>query len=244
MGGEGEIGEIVYAVTTWLLPVLFAITLHEAAHGYVAWKLGDDTAYRLGRVSFNPLRHIDRFGTIILPGLLLLMRAPFLFGWAKPVPVNPNNFRRPGFADFMVSFAGPASNFTIALILFFTAKLLAAIHPELLYTKQEILINFQLYILPRSTLLADVFIYVITINCALACFNLIPLYPLDGHHMLREILPSHLRHRFMGWQFQYGGYCLIALIAGPYFLNTPSPIGRGIFWLFQTLQNYKFGLIA
>ena len=216
--------------------LLLSLVLHEFAHARTAFYFGDSTAYHAGRLTLNPIAHLDLMGTlaIIFIG----------FGWAKPVPVNPNNFRRPGFADFMVSFAGPASNFTIALILFFTAKLLAAIHPELLYTKQEILINFQLYILPRSTLLADVFIYVITINCALACFNLIPLYPLDGHHMLREILPSHLRHRFMGWQFQYGGYCLIALIAGPYFLNTPSPSGRGIFWLFQTLQNYKFGLIA
>ncbi|MBT6116558.1 MAG: site-2 protease family protein, partial [Rhodospirillaceae bacterium] len=115
MGGEGEIGEIVYAVTTWLLPVLFAITLHEAAHGYVAWKLGDDTAYRLGRVSFNPLRHIDRFGTIILPGLLLLMRAPFLFGWAKPVPVNFSRLNNPRRDMVLVAAAGPAINLAMAV---------------------------------------------------------------------------------------------------------------------------------
>ena len=89
MGADNmQLGAMLYAASTWVLPVLLAVTLHEAAHGFVAHLLGDDTAYRLGRVSFNPLKHIDPFGTILMPAILLLLRSPFLFGYAKPVPVN------------------------------------------------------------------------------------------------------------------------------------------------------------
>ena len=86
---------VLYLVSIWVVPALIAITFHEAAHGYLAWRLGDDTAFRMGRVTFNPLKHIDGFGTIVLPALLLLLRAPFIFGWAKPVPVNFARLRNP-----------------------------------------------------------------------------------------------------------------------------------------------------
>ena len=91
-----NLGSILYTASVWVLPVLIAITFHEAAHGFVAWRLGDDTAKRLGRVTFNPLRHIDPFGTVLLPGLLIVAGSPFLFGYAKPVPVNFGRLRRPG----------------------------------------------------------------------------------------------------------------------------------------------------
>ena len=107
--------ETIYAASTWVLPVLFAITLHEASHGYVAWRLGDDTAYRLGRVSFNPLKHVDPFGTVILPALLF-MTSGFLFGWAKPVPVNFRRLNRPRRDMVLVAAAGPASNLVLAAI--------------------------------------------------------------------------------------------------------------------------------
>lgn len=84
-----QLGAMLYAASTWALPVLLAVTLHEAAHGFVAHQLGDDTAYRLGRVSFNPLKHVDPFGTILMPAILLLLRSPFLFGYAKPVGLLP-----------------------------------------------------------------------------------------------------------------------------------------------------------
>jgi Zn-dependent protease len=107
----------LYTASTWVVPLIIAITFHEASHGYVARLCGDDTAWRLGRVSFNPLKHIDPFGTILLPALLLLMRSPFLFGYAKPVPVNfqaLHNVRRD---SILVAAAGPVMNFVLAILI-------------------------------------------------------------------------------------------------------------------------------
>jgi Zn-dependent protease len=107
---------MIYTVSIWLLPVLIAVTFHEAAHGYVARSLGDETASRLGRVSLNPFRHIDPFGTILLPGLLLLAHSPFLFGYAKPVPVNFRALRNPRIGMVLVAAAGPAMNIGLAIV--------------------------------------------------------------------------------------------------------------------------------
>src|SRR5438067_12146449 len=106
---------LLYQISIWFIPVVVAVTFHEAAHGFVAWLRGDDTAWRLGRVSFNPLKHIDPVGTILLPGILLLLRAPFLFGYAKPVPVNFAALRRPRLDMILVAAAGPATNLLLAL---------------------------------------------------------------------------------------------------------------------------------
>ena len=108
--------DIFYTISIWLLPVLVAVTFHEAAHGYVARFLGDETASKLGRVSLNPLRHIDPFGTVLLPGLLLLARSPFLFGYAKPVPINFRALRNPRIGMVLVAAAGPAMNFGLAIV--------------------------------------------------------------------------------------------------------------------------------
>src|SRR5271169_6623316 len=109
-------GNVIYLATIWVIPVIIAITFHEAAHGFVAHLLGDDTAWRLGRVSFNPLKHIDPFGTIVLPAMLLLLRSPFLFGYAKPVPVNFRALRRPRLDSVLVAAAGPGMNLLLATI--------------------------------------------------------------------------------------------------------------------------------
>ena len=106
----------LYSISVWVLPLVFAITFHEAAHGFVAHRLGDDTAWKLGRVSFNPIRHIDPFGTLILPAMLLFTGSPFLFGYAKPVPVNFRALRDPRIGMVLVALAGPATNILLALI--------------------------------------------------------------------------------------------------------------------------------
>ena len=105
----------LYSASTWVVPILVAITFHEAAHAYAAWKLGDDTAYRLGRVTFNPLKHVDLLGTILLPALLFLTKAPFLFGWAKPVPVAFGRLGHPRRDMAIVAMAGPLTNVVLAV---------------------------------------------------------------------------------------------------------------------------------
>lgn len=165
---------ILYQASVWILPALVAITLHEAAHGWVAWRLGDDTAYRMGRVSFNPLRHVDNFGTIVLPLMLLLARAPFMFGWAKPVPVNFGRLNSPRRDMVLVAAAGPGMNIGLAFV---ALLLLHALNwvPE-----------------PASLWLADNLINAIQLNIVLAVFNLLPLPPLDGGRIAVGLLPNSL----------------------------------------------------
>ncbi len=166
--------DIFYLLAVWAVPVLVAITFHEAAHGYVAWRLGDDTAKRQGRVTFNPLRHIDPFGTIILPAILLLLKTPFLFGYAKPVPVNFGRLRRPRQDMVLVALAGPGINLALAV-------------------GSALLVHLALW-LPRPLLgwALDTLESSIVINLVLAVFNMIPLPPLDGGRVAVGLLPDAL----------------------------------------------------
>jgi Zn-dependent protease len=166
-----DTGNTIYLLTIWALPVIIAITFHEAAHGFVAHLLGDDTAWRLGRVSFNPVRHIDPFGTVLLPGLLLLMHSPFLFGYAKPVPVNFGALRSPRRDMVLVAAAGPAMNIALAVV---AALAFHAVGYLPATSAQWLAANL------RNALV---------LNVVLAVFNMFPLPPLDGGRILVGILP-------------------------------------------------------
>ena len=185
--------EIAYLLSIWAIPVLLAITMHEAAHGYVAWRLGDPTAMRAGRVTANPLKHIDPVGTLLLPGLLLLIRAPFLFGFAKPVPVDFSKLRKPKRDMVLVAIAGPASNILLAIL----SALLIGLGNILPASAGLWLVNN----LENS----------IIINLLLAIFNLIPLPPLDGGRIAVGLLP-----RSLGWRLakleKFGLFILLGLL--------------------------------
>jgi Zn-dependent protease len=173
--------------------LLFAITVHEAAHGWAANKLGDPTAYSLGRVTLNPIAHIDPIGTIIFPIILVVMRSPFLFGWAKPVPVNPLNLRNPRRDTLWISAAGPASNMAVGAISLIIIVILKLINPNV--------VNFLLAgglsqgFFPLGVL-ALILYYFAYINCLLAIFNLIPIPPLDGSGILMGFLSEEAIQKY------------------------------------------------
>jgi len=179
--------------SVWVLPVLIAITLHEAAHGYVAWKLGDDTAYRLGRVTFNPFKHVDPFGTVILPGLLFVSGSQFLFGYAKPVPVNSMRLRNPRRDMVWVAAAGPGVNIALAVVAALLVHTLTFL-PE--WTQRWCVTNLG---------------NAVWLNLVLAVFNMIPLPPLDGGRVAVGLLPARYARPLARLE-RYGLLIVIGLI--------------------------------
>jgi Zn-dependent protease len=190
---NGPFSPILYEISIWAIPAVIAITFHEASHGYVAHVLGDDTAWRLGRVSFNPLVHIDPFGTVVLPVMLLLLRAPFLFGYAKPVPVNFRALRYPRVGTILVAAAGPGMNLLLAAIAALAFHIVGYVPA------------------PGAQWLAANLRNALILNVILAIFNLLPVPPLDGGRILVGVLPGTLARPLSRFE-PYGLLILIGLL--------------------------------
>lgn len=185
--------DIIQTIAVYALPVLFAITLHEAAHAYAAKYFGDPTAYMLGRMSLNPVRHIDPLGTIVIPiALYLATSGAFVFGYAKPVPIDFGKLRNPKRQMAWVSLAGPAANFIMALLWMIVLIFLHAAHV------QE---SFFLEMAQAGIL----------VNILMFAFNLVPIPPLDGGRILTSMLPNHLANQFARIE-PYGFFIVLALI--------------------------------
>ncbi|MEJ0017282.1 MAG: site-2 protease family protein [Acetobacteraceae bacterium] len=205
-----------------MIPAILAITLHEAAHGYAALALGDDTARLAGRLSLNPLRHVDRVGTIILPGFLLIFqlltihRVEFMFGWAKPVPVSAWKFSNPRRGMAVVAAAGPAMNFFLAWV---GALLMpapgAVADPRLDYIDASMV---------QNPVLSGFLFYFILTNLVLGLFNLLPIPPLDGGRIAVGILPLGLARRWAQLE-RFGIIVVVALLILPHIFNDFDPLG-------------------
>lgn len=207
-----DASSVIAALSIMILPLIFAITLHEAAHGFVANRLGDPTARLLGRVSLNPIKHIDLIGTVILPIFMLVAtHFSFLFGWAKPVPVDYRNLRHPRHDMALVAIAGPVSNLIMALMWAGLAK-------GFMILKDYI---------PALTNNASAFfwhagIYGVMINCVLMILNLIPIPPLDGSRVVHAVLSPPLAHQYRKIE-AYGIWIILGVIFffGQYLLLPP-----------------------
>jgi Zn-dependent protease len=202
-------------IVLYAVPVVFAITLHEAAHGYVARTFGDRTAESLGRITLNPLRHIDPVGTILVPGMLLLAAKfggpPIVFGWAKPVPVNFANLRNPKRDMLWVAAAGPGANFAMAVG---WALLLKAVGGE--------------------GGLASMALAGISVNLVLMALNLLPVPPLDGGRIAVSLLPVRAARAYARIE-PFGLFVIVALLAFGVLDDAMRPLLRGADWLLQTL---------
>ncbi len=211
---------VIQTLAISALPIIFAITLHEAAHGYAARHFGDPTAWQMGRISLNPLRHVDLVGTLLVPALILLVSAGgLLFGWAKPVPVNFSNLRRPKQDMLWVAAAGPGANLVMALGWALLLKIVAG-SPEHDY----------------SEALKEMARVGISINGVLMVLNLLPLPPLDGGRIMVSLLPSAAAWKFA--QLERWGF---PILLGLLFLGLLDTILRPFLRLFNSLIRVLFG---
>lgn len=209
--------ELIYTITTWAIPLVLSIVIHEYAHGCVAFLLGDSTAKEKKRLTLNPLAHIDIVGTIILPSILLFTKAPFLIGWAKPVPVNYGNLNKPNRDMGLVALAGPLANILLAIFFILIGK---------------VLINIFGYGSSTANWIMDNVHNGVVFSLILAAFNLLPILPLDGGRMLLAALPTEYAAKYQRHE-PYGMFILLGLIMLPslvginvisWFLGTIFPV--------------------
>ncbi len=217
---------IIFQLALAVIPAILAITLHEAAHGYMALALGDDTARQAGRLSLNPLRHVDRVGTILLPGFLLIFqlltihRVVFMFGWAKPVPVSAWKFRDPRRGMAVVAVAGPAMNFFLAWV----AALLLPASPVIADNGMDYLEA----VIAQNPVVGLFLFYFILTNLVLGLFNLLPIPPLDGGRIAVGLLPLELARRWA--QVERYGIVLVIVVVFllPHLIRGFDPFGEAL----------------
>lgn len=206
--------DLILRLIIQLPPLMLAISVHEMAHGYVAFRKGDYTAKLMGRVTLNPIKHIDPVGTVLVPLMLAFSGTGILFGWAKPVPVNSLNFKSPRKDNALVGLAGPASNFILAAVL-------ALVYRLLLWFPGYAAINSSPVFQPLTAMI----VFGIHISVVLGVFNLIPIHPLDGSHIVTGLLPAHQAQVYSRHE-RYGFIILLVLlftgflwsIIGPFYL--------------------------
>ena len=217
--------DFLYIASTWIIPILIAITMHEAAHGYIAMLLGDNTAKNLGRVTINPFKHIDPVGTILIPFLLLIIKSPFLFGWAKPIPVKFQNLNNPIRDMVLVALAGPVTNVCLA---FFSAILLSR------------MVNFGML---GNQWITQTLVNSILINIILAVFNMIPIPPLDGGRVAVGLLPRFLSFYLLKLE-KYGLFIIItALFILPLLGKKIGVNLEPIHWFIKSISNLLINFI-
>lgn len=204
--GDFSLGQ---KIILWIVPLVFAITVHETAHGWVASQCGDPTAKLLGRLTLNPFKHIDPVGTIMVPAILLFLGG-FIFGWAKPVPITWRNLRNPRRDMALVAMAGPLANFAMAFLWVIVAKLSMVLHSAPFAYMGQIGIS---------------------INLVLMLLNLIPIPPLDGSRVLASVLSPAMAYRFNQWEV-YGFLILVLLLASGLLARFLGPLLQGLLALF------------
>ena len=213
---------LIYTITTWVIPLLLCVIIHEMGHGYAALKLGDETARIMRRLTLNPKEHIDPLGSLLVPGILFLIQSPVLFGWAKPVPVDYRNLRNPKRDMGIVAIAGPIANILLAVVFVLIGKWAAL---------------FFEYGSPSANWVMENVHNGVVFSLVLAAFNLIPILPLDGGRILLALLPMKYAIKYQRYE-PYGMFILLGLI----FL--PSLIGINVIgWFLGTLFPYLYKIV-